>query len=299
MIDYRDFIQYAEIDLEISKSLFGKKQYGNAAYHTQQALEKYLKAYFLKSNLIENVQKLGHLQYPEIINEATNIFQSQKSKEDNAMTKMILEETIKHYSGIKEMFTKVQQSQDNRILFWKASIGIELTKREKDILNGIRVTNEKNTSNFVSVISESVKTGDFSKIISDAGSIPSELKAGIPDMLGDFVESIVKKDIKPGMREKFLSLLEPHLYGTGTDSFSKSESDTVIKISAIDKSFDWYEHVLLTYPHQEIGRYPTMIDDKDSYSLYEEYKENLWQIMEEIQSVCSGIRNSIIEIKNL
>ena len=69
----------------------------------------------------------------------------------------------------------------------------------------------------------------------------------------------------------------------------------MIKLTAIEKSFDWYEHVLLTYPHQEIGRYPTMIDDKDSYSLYIEYKDNLWRIIEEIQAVCIGIKNTITE----
>jgi len=296
MIDHRDFMQYAEIDLEIVETAFKKKQYGNAAYHMQQALEKYLKAYFLKSSLIENVQKLGHLQYPEIINEAINIFQNQKTKEDNSITIKLLDESIKHYSSIQEMFTKVQQSQDNRILFWKASLGIELTTKEKNILGGIRIKNERSTSRYVSLILDFFKTEEFSKIISDAESIPLELKANIPQALQDLVEGLITKDFKSeDTRKRLLSLLEPHLYGSGTESFSKSQSDTMIKLTAIDKSFDWYEHVLLTYPHQEIGRYPTIIDKKDSYSLYIEYKDNLWRIIEEIQTVCRGIKNSMAQ----
>jgi len=294
MIDYRDFMQYAEIDLEISKTSFSKKQYGNAAYHTQQALEKYLKSYFLKLNLIEDVQKLGHLQYPEIINEAINICQNQKIKEDNPITIELLDETIKYYSGIKETFTKVQQSQDNKILFWKASMGIELTIKEKNIVEGIRIENDRTTSRIASLVSDSFKSGDFSKIISEADSIPLELKTIIPQILNELAGAL-KDGNSEDVRKKLVSVIEPHLYGSGTKSFSKAESDTMIKLTAIEKSFSWYEHVLLTYPHQEIGRYPTMIDDSDSYSLYIEYKDNLWRIMEEIQMVCTGIKDTITE----
>jgi len=149
MINYLDFMQYAEIDLEISETAFKKKQYGNAAYHAQQALEKYLKSYFLKSNLIENVQNLGHLQYPEIINEAIKILENQKQKQDNSLMMKLLDGTIKHYSSIKEMFTKVKQSEDKKILFWKASLGIELTTNEKNMLQGISKKNEQSTSQFI------------------------------------------------------------------------------------------------------------------------------------------------------
>ena len=145
MIDYKDFMQYAEIDLDISKTLYKKKQYGSAAYHTQQALEKYLKSYFLKSNLIENTKDLGHLQYPEIINEAISIFENQRKKEENSNMIKMLDASIEHYSIIKEMFTKVKQSQDKKILFWKASMGIELTANEKNMLQGIRIKNEQST----------------------------------------------------------------------------------------------------------------------------------------------------------
>ncbi|KAG2476766.1 MAG: hypothetical protein NPMRTH1_1550016 [Nitrosopumilales archaeon] len=295
MIDYRDFMQYAEIDLEISETAFKKKQYGNAAYHAQQALEKYLKSYFLKLNLIENVQNLGHLQYPEIINEAINILENQKRKEDNSLMIKLLDGTIKHYLTIKEMFTKVQQLQDKKILFWKASLGIELTTNEKNMLQGISKKNEQSTSQFIELLLDFVKNKDFLKMISNAESIPSELKANMHQALINFTEELSKNSGSGDARNKIISLLEPYLYGSGTESFSKSESDTITKLTAIDNSFDWYGHVLLSYPHQQIGRYPTSIDDKDAYSLYIEYKENLWKIIEEIRTVCTRIRNKITQ----
>lgn len=296
MIDYRDFMQYAEIDLDISKTLYKKKQYGSAAYHAQQALEKYLKSYFLKSNLIENTKDLGHLQYPEIINEAISIFENQRKKEENSNMIKMLDASIEHYSTIKEMFTEVKQSQDKKILFWKASMGIELTAHEKNMLQGIRIKNEQSTSRFVSSVFSFFKTEDFFKMISQAESIPSELKTNIPQALRELAEEMIKKDPELGSsRDKVLSLLEPFLYGSGTESFSKSESDTMIKLTAIDRSFDWFEHVLLTYPHQQIGRYPTMINDYDAYSLYIENKDNLWKIIEDIQTVCKKIRISITQ----
>jgi len=296
MIDYRDFMQYAEIDLDISKTLYKKKQYGSAAYHTQQALEKYLKSYFLKSNLIENTKDLGHLQYPEIINEAISIFENQRKKEENSNMIKMLDASIEYYSIIKEMFTKVKQSQDKKILFWKASMGIELTANEKNMLQGIRIKNEQSTSRYVSILFSFFKTEDFFKMISQAESIPPELKTNIPQVLRELAEGMIKKDPELGSsRDKILSLLEPYLYGSGTESFSKSDSDTMIKLTAIDRSFDWFEHVLLTYPHEQIGRYPIMINDCDAYSLYTENKDNLWKIIEDIQTVCKKIRISITQ----
>ena len=294
MIDYRDFMHFAEIDLEISESLFKKEQYGNAAYHTQQALEKYLKAYFLKSKLIEDTQKLGHLQYPEIINEAIIIFENQKKKEDNSFTITLLDGAIEHYSSIKNMFTKVQQSQDKKILFWKASLGIELTIKEKKMLQGISNGNEHSTSKFIQLLNNSVEKTDFIDIIANAKSIPSKLKENLPQLLKEITENL---QINSGTIKgtEIMAILQPYLYGSGSESFSKSESETITKLSVISDAFDWYGDVLLSYPHQQIGRYPTKINDDDSYSLYIKYKDNLWKIIQEIHIVCERIRISIVQ----
>lgn len=294
MIDYRDFMQYAEIDLEISESLFEKEQYGNAAYHIQQALEKYLKAYFLKSKLIEDTQKLGHLQYPEIINEAIIIFESQKIKENNPFTITLLDGAIEHYSYIKNMFTKVKQKQEKRILFWKASLGIELTSKEKKMLQGISSGNEHSTSKFIQLLKDAVAKTDFLEIIANAKSIPSELKVNLPKLLKEMTVNLEENSgVIKG--DKILTFLQPYLYGSGRESFSKTESETITKLSAISNSFDWYGDVLLSYPHQQIGRYPTKIDHSDSYSLYIEYKDNLGKIIQDMKIVCKRIRNSIIQ----
>ena len=72
MTDYLDLIQYGSIDLQRSEESFKNGDYNLAAFCAQQSLEKYLKAYMVKFKIFENIQQLGHLQYPTIIEKMIN-----------------------------------------------------------------------------------------------------------------------------------------------------------------------------------------------------------------------------------
>ncbi len=56
-----NLIEIAKDDLDVSKILYDKNYYAFAIYHLQQAAEKAVKAYFVKSGINpKNLKKIGH-----------------------------------------------------------------------------------------------------------------------------------------------------------------------------------------------------------------------------------------------
>lgn len=294
MIDYRDFLQKAEYDLKVSEKLFKTEDYSSAAFSAQQALEKFLKSYLLKFNLVKDVQKIGHLQYSEITKESIRIFEKQKDIEESDETIKVLDSNIKHFNILLSIFKDVQESHVHKILFWKSSLGINLNKNEKNILNGIRVKINNSATKNLSVLLEYLNSESFLKQLLKK-KMPVELKAKIPLFIREYIIATQRGDshkMKIAM-EKLMQAISPYLYGSGPDSFSKESSDLMIKIKMIDSAFEWYEYVLLTYPHQEIGRYPTDIEGTNSEILYCENKENLLKLIQAVKIICTKIRMSV------
>ena len=61
MEEWKLFLNRGKRDLEISQKVFENHyDYEIASYIAQQALEKYLKAYLLKSKVVEKPEDLGH-----------------------------------------------------------------------------------------------------------------------------------------------------------------------------------------------------------------------------------------------
>jgi len=287
-------MQYAEADLQRSEKLFQNEDFGFAAYSAQQGLEKYLKSYILKSKLIKEVQKLRHLQYPEVIAETISIFEKQKNDEKEIAVIKVLNSAIEHFTILKKTFVKVEKSNDYKILFWKASMSLELNDNEKTMLNGIYLTNRRSAAKYLKTTMEYFASGTFSKNLENK-KLPSEIKQQIPTLLLSYVQALAKGDHNiVEIREKIMTLLKPYFYGSGPKSLSKDESDVMIKLSLIEQSFDWYEYVLLSFPHQEVGRYPTMIDGVEATTQYEKNKENLWKLIQGIEVICKRIRTAII-----
>ncbi|MGY5148617.1 MAG: HEPN domain-containing protein [Candidatus Nitrosopumilus sp. bin_68KS] len=294
MIDYRDFLQKAEYDLERTTMLFEIGDYGFAAYSIQQALEKYLKAYLLKFNLVNDVHKLGHLQYFEILNEAISILENQKNVEEDEEIIRVLEATIKHFSTLQLTFKKAEKSFDYKILFWKSSLGITLNKNEQNILNGIRVKNDLSTEKYLATLHNYLGSTSFLTNLLKK-KMPDKLKSKLPLFIVDYLNALKNNNPENAkiILDKFMLEIRPYLYGSGPNSLSKDATDFMIKMKMIDTAFEWYEYGLLTFPHQEIGRYPTIIENTNSELLYEENKENLLQLIQSITIICNKIKTAL------
>jgi len=294
MIDYRDFMQKAEFDLERAEIMYKKGDYGFAAYSVQQGMEKYLKSYLLKFNLVKDIHKLGHLQYSEIAGIIIEIFEDQKKKETDSDMIKVLDATINNFKTLHRIFSKIQKSHDQKILFWKRSLGIKLNKNEENILDGIRTESNTSANKYLSTLSNYLVSESFAKNLQKK-KLPVKLKEKIPKFLIEYSNASRNGDTNKARQimNSFMATASPYFYGSGPNSLSKGDTDFMIKMTKMETTFDWSEYTLLLYPHQDIGRYPTLIDDKNSEELYEENKENLWQLIQEIRIICSRIKQNL------
>jgi hypothetical protein len=125
--------------------------------------------------------------------------------------------------------------------------------------------------------------------------IPDDLKTSIPQVISEFLAIAKKGDTSEynAYVEKLMQALQPYLYGSGSKSLSKDVSDFILKIKTIEDSFQWYDAVLLTYPHVDIGRYPTLIEKSDSNALYLSHMDDLLRLLEYVRNVCKNINSAI------
>jgi len=287
-------MQKAEFDLERAVKLYKCKDYGFAAYSIQQGMEKYLKSYLLKFNLVKDIHKLGHLQYSEIAVIIIEIFEDQKKKETDSDVIKVIDAAISNFKTIYRIFSKIQKSHDQKILFWKRSLGMKLNKNEENILDGIRTESNTSAKKYLSTLSNYLASESFPKNLQKK-KLPVKLKEKIPKFLIEYSNASRNGDTNKARQimNSFMAAVSPYFYGSGPDSLSKGDTDFMIRMTKIETTFDWSEYVLLLFPHQDIGRYPTMIEDENSEVLYEENKENLWELIQAIKKICSRIKQNL------
>ena len=52
--------------------------------------------------------------------------------------------------------------------------------------------------------------------------------------------------------------------------------------------------IVRTFPHEDIGRYPTSIDNQSSLELYPKYAVGLQVLLEQVRNDCSKIENAML-----
>ena len=137
---WKEFQEQAKRDLEASSLLYQKGDYGNAAYHMQQGLEKQVKAVVLKMGLSKylRLKSLGHFQLPVIIKSmARLVHRILRQHPDNATGELYL--LLNIFKKYGEAFTMIKKDENKKIV-WKDSLDIELTKEEKCKLHEILPT---------------------------------------------------------------------------------------------------------------------------------------------------------------
>lgn len=300
VIDFRDIMQQGECNIQSSFKLFNEEDFPTAAFLVQQGLEKYLKAYLLKTNLIKDSKQLGHLQYAEILKEALKILTVQKNKEDEKEMIHVLEVTINHFTILQKIFSNVENNRDQQILFWKKSLNLPLTKHEENILKGIHTKMQTSSTKYLTTLTSYLTSKSFVNGFVK-GKLPKHIKAKLPKILLEYIQALRSGSSSQVqfVMEKLLNLIRPYLYGSGPQSISKEASDFMLKLNVIDTTFQWSEYVLLSFPHSQIGRYPTIIGDEDSVILYKERKDELFKLMLSIRLICTKIKSAMIKSSDI
>ena len=298
MTDYLDLIQYGSLDLERSEELFKNQDYNFAAFCAQQGLEKHLKGYLIKFGIFENIEQLGHLQFPKIIEKMIEWMKQKnsESKEDNFK---LLEKSIQYFESFKSILEEINESYEKKIIVWKSSLGITLNKQENDISNGLEIKLMKEGNILQNAIIDFFQSDPFKLKNVDIANLDEQQKnllKKVVSLQNNLTEAAKSPDSSTSkihqVMNDFEDVIGMFAYGSGKDSLEKEETIELGKYIKTSKSLEWMGTVVESYPHQIISRYPIQIDGKDPIILYRENKENLWKFIQKIKHVCLQIKES-------
>lgn len=301
---WKSFSDQAELDLKRAKNLYESGDYGFSAYCAQQALEKHVKSYFYKLNLIDNnPHRFGHLPLTAIIADIRNEMDGIERRQQS--NKLFLNMLRPAFSLCKEIlnFFKDIKKPDQKILFWKYSLNIptesqifddkvnKLQKISNQINNAFNVYDEQSFNPNIGKIREKFSKNDMEDILK------------FKDLFKTKLEAVVNLDKNKIMQNKEFLEIEKKL----TERFNElQKNDNVIgktiqgdmkRMMAYTKILTYLESIMKSFPHEDIGRYPTEIDGKDSTNLYVTYKDNLLVLINEISNVCNSIKMTVDGIK--
>lgn len=303
MIDYRDFVQQAEIDLDRSTKLFESKDYGGAMFSAQQGLEKYLKAYLLKLNIFSNPKELGHVQYGKIFESVIEII-SKREKIDGFTP--ILESLKNMLEKFKNLAKNIETNPQVKILAWKESLKIPLTSNENSINQGLATSFREEVNEFENNMQNLISRGDVFDLSFldgvDQSQIPENIKNTIElikKLNNQFNEIFKNSNSSSEMMKTMFEMMSQMSYGKGTNTLSKGKTDELMKGLVLLKSLNWFDMAMKTYPHEEISRYSTDIDNQTSIELYQKYSNNVGELITETKATCTEIKDSLQQFHSL
>lgn len=237
MVDWKDYRDQCKADLSAAKSLFAQNDYGNAAYHLQQAVEKYAKGTLFLGK-IHPFPLYTHIPLEKIADQLLPAF----DKVDKIAKKYKvsvdhgdLAKIQRQYMRQCKRMMKRLKNKKVKIAVWKNSLGIPRSITEQRLLKPYHYFKDYHKFSLNRVVA-------FSK----------------SDTEGD----------------RF---------------FKRVNADPEVKKLQYNKAVAELGRMMVaTYPHEDIGRYPTTIwinkRKQNSAELYKQYKDNLWQLIETVSN---------------
>lgn len=296
MTDYLDFMQQAELDLNIAEKLLHDEIYWLSAFCIQQGIEKYLKAFLLKYRIFDNPEKLGHIQYYEIFNEMIDTVDVSTS--EDLLYEEFKNNIISVLKSVQKFIVDLTNSHQKKLLIWKDSLGIPLKDHENKIIDGLTSRMIKQADKTIPMLVEMMKRVGFDFSGIDLNKLDAKTKFVMERFkaIGDSTTQLAEgKSLDFKILQNYLvEIFAKMAYGTGSDSLSKNESDQFMKIIALNECINWADVVLDTYPHEEISRYPIMIEGTDSLELYRKNQEGLKKLLDRTRVACNDIRSKIL-----
>ena len=137
MVDWKDYYAKCKRDMKSSILLYNDGDYGNAAYHLQQSLEKYVKAVLYNTKVAEDV----HMHIPSadfigrLLPAYTEIDEIAKKHKASTSARTPFSALQNQFLSQSEIIMKELKSKDHalKVALWKNSLGLELFDREKDL----------------------------------------------------------------------------------------------------------------------------------------------------------------------
>jgi len=283
----------AQKDIKRARLLHEKGDYGFSAYSTQQALEKYLKAYIMKIGITKNPDNFKHLTYPKLFEEIVSDLKNQRLEPKNSeIANNFLDTFIEFFHDFSEIIKGFEKSDPKKILCWKESLGITSNNEDKKILQGLEIELNKLKTKIFSGMMEFFNS--ISNLPTQANIDPVGVSKLIA-LLQRACQSLISNsniNLEKELNELQV-IVAPHLFGMKEDSISRKDSDFFLKFFGLVRTFQWIGEVIATYPHEEIGRYPIDIGGQSSSDIYEEQKEELLDLINSVELTCQQIKTVI------
>ncbi|MCV0372458.1 MAG: HEPN domain-containing protein [Nitrosarchaeum sp.] len=292
----------AKQDLKSSQTLFDSYDYGNSAYLLQQGVEKYVKSFILRYNLfVKEPHKFQHLpiikMWEIIIQELESRYKHFKKDVKEFAKQLIV--LLKH---MLEFFIKIRDREHKDFRWkqsiWKYSMSLPLNKSETDLMKNLKNDLE---DELVPMISDAYDI--FSKAKDRLLSVMSantQQKRMLETLLEKVMSTTIEFEMSrkkpttdinkiveqmPEWFEQLEKLIKEIL--VLTDKKERILDSYFMRVLLLGWLFSTHEEMILTFPHEEIGRYPNMITD--SRKIYEKNSTNLQKFINRITEKCEKI----------
>ena len=233
---------------------------------------------------------MGHLPISAMINRLMDHYKESTNKPGGLYS----ESFIKFFEHISEYLLKLEREDSPKIIIWKKSLGIPLTKDESNKEQGSSVKSDQ-------IISElETSMSDFASQFKNLAQL-DQLNQVDTSQLDDKVQSLIKYlnktyDVLTKKStftcEDIEHVIHDTGYGSGKNSLAEIDTNKIKEFIKIIKSLQWMDEIVSSYPHQTLARYPFRIDGKTNHDWYIEYKDNLKELITKIKTTCEDIRKT-------
>ena len=305
MEEYEIFQKRGMLDFEKSKLCFEKLDFELSSYLMQQSLEKTIKAYLLKKKVIVNPEELGHLPLSKIFDLLQdNIKDIQRNYQDEEYLSNAFRQTINNMEQLSKMFKEVVKQPKKsklKIPIWKESLGISLKDNEKQAfeeeLKGMQFTATPEIDilrNYASHISD-----EQYKMIEENLRINKNQIKSLISKLPEIKKIEDIKNLDPSLQKQFIHIgleliktSEVSSNQTFQNQYNSSMLEQLLEIILLK------DIILKVTVHEDIGRYPIIIDDKVSTDWYAEKQDQLMNLLNTVEMVNADLNNKMEKMDN-
>lgn len=258
------FLERGKKDVDLSEKLFQENQdYEISAYVAQQALEKCVKAYLLKSKIVEKPREFGHFQMPRIISLISIQFNIIKRNTDKSNPfHLVLEHMSNLVDHLKKLFESIRDDDAKLIRWWKYSLKITQEVKDEDYTKFVELMSR--TGNRLGKSFEAYFSKKLNPNIEKFAKISTELPSDILSISENMEKaSLQLKDKKILSKEKArttsnqeISVLLKiiNLQKQGKDKGNLSINELEKSLVMFDILTNYLDLIMQTYPHEIIGR---------------------------------------------
>lgn len=292
-------------DIKSVRTLYTSKDYGNSAYLLQQSIEKLVKSIVIRYDLSSKpMSTLGHMPLTQLWDDLYQRLEESIEKSSNKKAKNDFQNMSKSIKIIKDFFK--DSTRKYKFTLWKDSLKIPISEKEElELLELIKKLKHELEPQ-IRLMSHDFTELFENKIKPFLNSMPHSKKQEIQNLLGstqldidlDKLEKISISNINdidefvkstPVFFNKIEKLYQISRKGRGL-SFSDSELGLTILFAWL---FSYSIQILKVFPHESIGRYPTLIcvenKERSSRNWYKDQKKILKELQDEVIAACEKL----------